>query len=243
MKASNFCCNPNLTIFQMHDYSSIIKELNSIYCMGKIEPEETSLSNYCLCLSGSSPTKFQNVLENNAKCTEIVQEKDCNTKSTPQAPDNNTIQAKYQTSLSEGETMTEESKQTRNPLPVLKKRKRKTYELDIRPNLVKLRAHILNKHVSGFVSQSKKAKCSNKRPLSRRSRYIGVSRNNENWQALINVGKVKKYIGTFVDELEAAKAYDLYSVAIRGEDASLNFDYTAEEMLERIEYYLGNKSS
>ncbi|CAI2374815.1 unnamed protein product [Moneuplotes crassus] len=243
MKFSNFCCNTNLTILPTNDYSSIIKELSLIYCMDEIDTGVASLLNYCLCFPESSPTKFQNLLENKAKRTEIVQEKECNTKSIPQVPDQSIVKAKSQASLSEGEAMAEESKQTRTPAQVLKKRKRRNCELDIRPNLIKLREHILSKQVVGFASKPKKAKSSTKKLLRRRSKYIGVSKNNENWQALINVDKVKNYIGTFVDELEAAKVYDLYSVAIRGDEASLNFDYTAEEMLERIECYLEHKSA
>lgn len=175
--------------------------------------------------------------------TEIVQKEEYNNKCTPQVSDNSTAQAKSQTSLSEEVTTLEESKQASTPTPALKKRKRRTCELDIRPNLIKLRKRILSQHVTRFTSRSKKAKCSTKKLLTRRSKYIGVSRNNANWQALINVDKVKNYIGTFMDELEAARAYDLYSVAIRGNEASLNFDYTAEEMLERIECYLKHKST
>eukprot|EP00344_Euplotes_crassus_P008270 CAMPEP_0197006032 /NCGR_PEP_ID=MMETSP1380-20130617/32781_1 /TAXON_ID=5936 /ORGANISM="Euplotes crassus, Strain CT5" /LENGTH=156 /DNA_ID=CAMNT_0042425429 /DNA_START=215 /DNA_END=685 /DNA_ORIENTATION=+ len=125
---------------------------------------------------------------------------------------------------------------------MLKKRKRQAKELDIKQRLIEMRWRILNHLVTGFASSPKKAKSAHKKQLRRRSKYIGVSRNNSNWQALINVDQVKRYIGTFVDELEAAKAYDLYSVAMNGEEASLNFDYTAQEMLQKIEHYLEKNS-
>mmetsp|Transcript_16055 Transcript_16055/g.15776 ORF Transcript_16055/g.15776 Transcript_16055/m.15776 type:complete len:136 (-) Transcript_16055:31-438(-) len=118
------------------------------------------------------------------------------------------------------------------------KSKNLSQKLDIKQKLISLRWRILNQYVSVFVSSKKKAKSVTKKNLKRRSKYIGVSKNNANWQALINVNQIKKYIGTFTNEIQAARAYDLYSVAMKGEEASLNFDYTPSDMLERIQYFL-----
>ena len=48
--------------------------------------------------------------------------------------------------------------------------------------------------------------------LSRKSPYIGVSRNKDHWQVLINNKTSKLYIGTYMSEFEAAIAYDFYSI-------------------------------
>eukprot|EP00344_Euplotes_crassus_P006483 CAMPEP_0196996382 /NCGR_PEP_ID=MMETSP1380-20130617/2274_1 /TAXON_ID=5936 /ORGANISM="Euplotes crassus, Strain CT5" /LENGTH=191 /DNA_ID=CAMNT_0042412325 /DNA_START=163 /DNA_END=738 /DNA_ORIENTATION=- len=152
------------------------------------------------------------------------------------------VQPKSQTSLSDKETLSQGSEEYKTQASPPKRRRRKTKELDIRKNLVNLRLSILSGDVIGFFRSPKKAIGYNKTTFKRRSRYIGVSRNNANWQAMVNVGHVKKYIGTYREETQAARAYDLYSVALRGEDATLNFDYNASEMLERIEYFLENNS-
>ena len=62
----------------------------------------------------------------------------------------------------------------------------------------------------------------------RKSDYIGVSKNNHQWQALINVSNVKWYIGTYATQKEAAIAYDFYSISVRGNKAKTNFDYSVE---------------
>jgi hypothetical protein len=57
---------------------------------------------------------------------------------------------------------------------------------------------------------SRKSNCK----LSRRSQYIGVSKNGLNWQVLVNIGLNKHYIGTYEDEIEAAVAYDFYAFVL-----------------------------
>uniref|UniRef100_A0A7S3K814 AP2/ERF domain-containing protein n=1 Tax=Euplotes crassus TaxID=5936 RepID=A0A7S3K814_EUPCR len=144
-----------------------------------------------------------------------------------------------QASLSEKETRLEKNVEINISKAVSsKKKKNKSEQFDIKPKLLNLRFRILNNHITEFSCTTKKARSSTKEDLRRRSKYIGVSKNNSNWQALINVNHSKKYIGTFANEVQAARAFDLYSVAMRGDKASLNFSYTPEEMLERIEYFL-----
>uniref|UniRef100_A0A7S3J2Z1 AP2/ERF domain-containing protein n=1 Tax=Euplotes harpa TaxID=151035 RepID=A0A7S3J2Z1_9SPIT len=72
---------------------------------------------------------------------------------------------------------------------------------------------------------------------NRRSRFIGVSLNGSHWQTLINFKKSKKYIGAYCSEVEAALAYDFYSIALYSFDAKTNFEYGAGLLAEMIAAY------
>ena len=76
---------------------------------------------------------------------------------------------------------------------------------------------------------------------TRRSRYIGVLRNRSKWQVLLNEGKVKKYIGTYPTEKEAAIVNDFYSIGINGLEAKTNFSYNKSQVKAMIMSYYGNK--
>ena len=71
----------------------------------------------------------------------------------------------------------------------------------------------------------------------RRSKYIGVLRNREKWQILINEGNKKKYIRTYMTEIEAAVASDFYSIGINGLSAKTNFSYSHDQVMEMINQY------
>ena len=60
----------------------------------------------------------------------------------------------------------------------------------------------------------------------RRSEYIGVSKNNNRYQALMNIKGKKHYLGTFKTALEAATTYDFYCIANKKTKATTNFSYT-----------------
>eukprot|EP00210_Caulerpa_lentillifera_P008604 g8208.t1 len=69
---------------------------------------------------------------------------------------------------------------------------------------------------------------------TRSSAYRGVcwNKKNKRWQAAINNGGRYVYLGSYVEELEAAKAFDLAALQIRGSNAKLNFnveDYPESE--------------
>lgn len=64
--------------------------------------------------------------------------------------------------------------------------------------------------------------------------------NNQRWQALINVGLRKRYIGTFITEEQAALAYDFYAIGMHLKKARINFSYQGEELRQMIEYYFAN---
>lgn len=69
---------------------------------------------------------------------------------------------------------------------------------------------------------------------TRRSSFIGVSRNGPNWQAMISINKRKSYIGTYSSEKEAAVAFDYYSVIIHGLSAKTNYSYTKPGLIDLI---------
>lgn len=45
------------------------------------------------------------------------------------------------------------------------------------------------------------------------------------WQVLIMIKNKKRYVGSYTNELEAAKAYDFTSIQYHGIRALTNFDY------------------
>ena len=74
----------------------------------------------------------------------------------------------------------------------------------------------------------------------RRSQYIGVFKNGDNWQALISIHKRKTYIGTYVNEIDAAKVFDFYSILKNRFTATTNFNYTKRKIIEMIENFVSN---
>ena len=67
----------------------------------------------------------------------------------------------------------------------------------------------------------------------RGSRFRGVSKNGNQWQVLIMVRKKKRYLGSFSNEEEAARAYDKVALQNHGNKAKTNYDYSKEE-IEKI---------
>ena len=69
---------------------------------------------------------------------------------------------------------------------------------------------------------------------TKRSSFIGVNKNGPNWQTLITISRRKTYVGTFLTEVEAAKAYDFYSMLINWEKSKTNFSYNKEQAFSLI---------
>lgn len=64
----------------------------------------------------------------------------------------------------------------------------------------------------------------------RGSKYRGVSRNGNLWQVLIMVNKKKRYVGGYLSEENAAKAYDKVALQFYGIKAKTNYNYSKEEV-------------
>mmetsp|Transcript_13053 Transcript_13053/g.14680 ORF Transcript_13053/g.14680 Transcript_13053/m.14680 type:complete len:140 (+) Transcript_13053:264-683(+) len=82
----------------------------------------------------------------------------------------------------------------------------------------------------------------NKGGSCNRSSYVGVTKNVDHWQALINMGKSKKYIGSFLTEKEAALTYDFYALGVHGLKAKTNFKHSGVEILAMIESFYTNRN-
>lgn len=61
-------------------------------------------------------------------------------------------------------------------------------------------------------------------PETRKSRFKGLSINKGRWQVRIKINKKTICLGTYADEVEAARAYDAGAVQFHGEFARLNFN-------------------
>mmetsp|Transcript_19545 Transcript_19545/g.17301 ORF Transcript_19545/g.17301 Transcript_19545/m.17301 type:complete len:105 (+) Transcript_19545:374-688(+) len=76
--------------------------------------------------------------------------------------------------------------------------------------------------------------------LERCSKYIGVSKNGNNWQVLITMNKQKTYCGTFETQIQAALVYDFHSIAFNGVKAKANFSYDKVFIKDMIISYIDN---
>ena len=121
------------------------------------------------------------------------------------------------------------------------------YRKNSLPSIVTQLRHILIQLESDSYlvirSEQKSKKGLHKGKSYRRSRYIGVCKNRSNYQALVNYKMLKKYIGTYRTESEAALMFDFYSIALHGlQKVSTNFTYKAQLLQEMIEDFMVNES-
>ena len=124
-----------------------------------------------------------------------------------------------------------------DPRTEVRRRKRRTAVLEVDKwieEICKLLANGTLKFIVG-ISKVKSPYFNLSKPRS--SNYIGVSKNGENWQVLINCGKAKKYIGTFYSEVEAAITYDFYWIWLHSSMAKTNFTYDLKLLKEMMECY------
>mmetsp|Transcript_17518 Transcript_17518/g.19703 ORF Transcript_17518/g.19703 Transcript_17518/m.19703 type:complete len:111 (-) Transcript_17518:199-531(-) len=97
-------------------------------------------------------------------------------------------------------TMIEDLMATKDDSPALKpalERKRKNPVPDIKGMILKVYRELKKNSNVVIYPRTKGNRGLHNGVSRRRSQYVGVSKNGGHWQALINVGKHKKYIGTF----------------------------------------------
>jgi hypothetical protein len=114
-----------------------------------------------------------------------------------------------------------------NKLVFIQSDKGKDYEEKNNKN--ELEEYEENENEASFDSE-KVSELIQKNTKPRGSKYRGVSKNGSQWQVLIMVKKKKRYIGSFSNEEEAAKAYDKVALQHHGIKAKTNYDYTKEEV-------------
>lgn len=92
------------------------------------------------------------------------------------------------------------------------------------------------------IRRSKKSRNSTKCDSStRRSSYIGVSKNGDVWQSLIMIDSKKTYIGSYHTEEEAARSYDFYAIVLKHLSAKTNFDYNLSDIQSMVGNYYMNQ--
>lgn len=102
---------------------------------------------------------------------------------------------------------------TNNEVKVLKNRK-----------IVYINSDLLNSYSSSrYIKKLKRVNFVKRSKTS--SKYRGVSKNGNNWQALIMANNTKYYIGSYPSEELAARAYDIHAIKKRGVKARTNFPY------------------
>lgn len=130
--------------------------------------------------------------------------------------------------------------EAKNDNAKVKPRKRRNSLPEVTTNLNKILKKI-NEGTFMNIFSSEKTQSELRSNFSRRrSQYIGVSKNGQNWQVLINMGNTKKYIGTYSTEKEGAIAYDFYSIALHNMKSKTNFNYSTEFISEMINSYFEN---
>ena len=119
----------------------------------------------------------------------------------------------------------------------IKARKRRNSVIDIEKWIENIYDCLRYGTIQLIIGRSKQKPLNFETPKGRGSNYIGVSKNGENWQVLINWGKFKKYIGTFKNEKEAAISYDFFSICLHASKAKTNFTYSSTLIAEMVESY------
>ncbi|CAI2378955.1 unnamed protein product [Moneuplotes crassus] len=233
------CFLPSSTLLPAWDYLLMLQCLETTYC--SCSSAEDSLQN--INHNGNNGKKSPQKLETPRSSSSIkAYEKEQDSEWALKAKAVRIPNSLLDSHVSYIEKDIPEQQEKVKSAKIISKRRSRSTKLDIRKRLIRLKKRILAKNILEFSHSVRKTRGASDKYLGRRSQYIGVTKNTTNWQALINVKGAKKYIGTFVHEVEAAKAYDLYSVAMKGKKASCNFTYTGKEMTKMISYFLTHGS-
>ena len=125
----------------------------------------------------------------------------------------------------------------------IKTRKRRNTVIEVERRIPQIYNWMRNGSLQYIFGRSKQKSPSIEITKGRSSSSIGVSKNGENWQVLINWGKYKKYIGTFSSEKQAAITYDFYAICLHLSKAKTNFSYDQELITEMIASYNSKSKS
>ena len=140
----------------------------------------------------------------------------------------------------DGNTLTDSFKPSESVSEPVKERRRKNIMPDISANLDTIMEKVRSNETVFFKATTKSSRGLHNGKSQRRSKYIGVLRNGHRWQVLINVGKKKKYIGTFGDEKAAAIVHDFFSIGLNLNSAKTNFSYDQETIVDMISNFTSN---
>ena len=124
-----------------------------------------------------------------------------------------------------------------DPRTEVRRRKKRSSALEIENWIEEIYKLMINGSLKFIVGKTKSKSPYYDSPRPRSSKFIGVSKNGENWQVLINCKKSKRYIGTFYSEIEAAISYDFYSICLHNLTAKTNFTYDSKLIKNMIECY------
>lgn len=142
----------------------------------------------------------------------------------------------------DGNTLPDSVKPSESASEPVKERRRKNIMPDISENLDTIMERVRSDETVFFKATIKSSRGLHNGKSQRRSKYIGVLRNGHRWQVLINVGKKKKYIGTFGDEKAAAVVHDFFSIGLNLNNAKTNFSYDQETIVDMISNFTSNDS-
>lgn len=120
--------------------------------------------------------------------------------------------------------------------PFLKKHKNFNNEVRVKDN---------NKivYINSYLMKPMIIKKHNKNGGKKRSsKYRGVSKNGNKWQAIMHSKDNKSYISTYSSEEDAARIYDIMSIKARGIKAKTNFEYTNSQIKKIMETEIDIKS-
>ena len=195
------------------------------YCTGhewmSMNWEQVMMNQYQLAIEAS----LSLLLEQYCLCTHELNSSSTNDISTSQS------------ALSYKSHETSYDKPHKTDQKAIKTRRRRNILPNLDSDLLRLLEKARNGDLEEVFSEKKLMKSQMNKSSRRSSQYIGVSKNGDNWQSLINHGHSKKYIGTYSNEIEAAIAYDFFAIALQGSKSRINFKYNCEILADMINSY------
>lgn len=91
-----------------------------------------------------------------------------------------------------------------------------------------------------FSRTTKAAASIGRKQTKKRSKFIGVSRNGNHWQALIVIEDIKVYLGTYKSQKDAATVFDFFSIMLHDKLAKVNSSYNAKQVQLMIQNFQEN---